>query len=423
MIACVRLPYFAAGLEQHDRPDWQALPFVLAAPPDTLSTVYASSRPAAQAGIRPGQTTTQADTLCPDLRVLPARPVYYQQVLDGLQEVLATFTAQVELERGLELRADKRRRKNLPYLPVEHVHEDQAATFYLDLGSLSEEAAPGLAHQIADGVKQAVDLRPAVGLATGKFPARAAAISLQPGDRVVVPAGQERPFLAAYPLTLLPIDGELIRQLHLLGLTTLGQIADLPVDAVVQRFGKLGQTLHLLAQGRDTSAITPCTPRLVLETTHQLETPVYDRTVLEAVLAHLIRTLTNQPVFDGQSVREFGLVLTLENGASWEDMLVLHLPASTAAQLVDAGRELLATARITTGVAALQVVLTGFRPTVARQLSLFDRSPVPQEELRRVLQGLIARYGEDCFYRGRLVNQEARLLERRYTLEKWSSSP
>jgi hypothetical protein len=72
------------------------------------------------------------------------------------------------------------------------------------------------------------------------------------------------------------------------------------------------------------------------------------------------------------------------------------------------------------GVAGVEVTLGGMAPAVARQLSLFERGPVPQERLRAVLKDLVARYGDDSFYWVTLVDPAARLPERRFRLKKVS---
>ena len=42
-----------------------------------------------------------------------------------------------------------------------------------------------------------------------------------------------------------------------MGVTTIGRLAECPVDLLVRRLGKLGQVLHTFANGRDTSPVQP----------------------------------------------------------------------------------------------------------------------------------------------------------------------
>jgi DNA polymerase IV len=100
-------------------------------------------------------------------------------------------------------------------------------------------------------IRTALNLRPAIGMATTQFVAARAAHVAGAGAAVVVPPGQEQAFLAPQPITALPIDAEVIRRLHLLGLRTLGAVAAIPRDAMAAQFGAAGFHIHCLAQGMD----------------------------------------------------------------------------------------------------------------------------------------------------------------------------
>src|SRR5690606_32454176 len=171
----------------------------------------------------------------------------------------------VEAEGPLVLRADARRRRAPYSLPPAQLDEQQAATCYADLGRLAIEDALAAAHTVHRLVAAHFELPAALGLATGRFTARVAVAALRPGEHAVVTPGEEARFLAPFPTSLLPVDGETLRQLHLLGLRTLGQLAALPSAALLERFGQQGPLMHRLACGRDTSRVARYAPPVVLE--------------------------------------------------------------------------------------------------------------------------------------------------------------
>lgn len=86
-----------------------------------------------------------------------------------------------------------------------------------------------------------------VGVADGVFTARVAARRADPV--LVVPPGGSAAFLAPWPVSVL--DDDVAELLVRLGLRTLGDVAALPRDAVLARFGAGGAQLHDLARGVD----------------------------------------------------------------------------------------------------------------------------------------------------------------------------
>ncbi len=93
-------------------------------------------------------------------------------------------------------------------------------------------------------------LNPGIGVGEGKFPALVAARSSRaPGAVRVSPDAAK--FLAPHPVDLLPVSSSTRAALHRLGFHTLGQVADMPADLALTRFGPEGWRAWNLARGRD----------------------------------------------------------------------------------------------------------------------------------------------------------------------------
>jgi DNA polymerase IV len=157
-------------------------------------------------GVCPGDSPRRVEQLCP-LAVIPsANEALYQSHRTTVRNILAQFADGVESGDWGEL--------------------------YIELSALarafpSEEVR---AFQLIQQLDQAIPLQPTLGLASSKFTARQAAqqVSAQPGRVLIVPAGGERRFLETLPLKVLPDPpAELLRRLHLFGITTLGGSAQL----------------------------------------------------------------------------------------------------------------------------------------------------------------------------------------------------
>lgn len=414
MIACVRIPCFAAGVERRADPRLEGVPLVIGQPADDPRQVYAASCEAVEAGVQPDMPLGQARALCPELFVVPAARSRYRRALDEVLETLATFSSRVEAEDGLALQADARRRRPVPYVPPGQVGDAFSALCYLDLGKLAGDETLEMAQRIHHLVRRETRLDTAIGLASGKFAARVAAASLNSGEALGVLSAQKAAFLANFPVHVLPVDGETLRQLDLLGLRTLGQVAALPAAVMLDRFGAQGRIMHRLANGRDTSPVQPYEPPPVERLVRQLDGPASDQATVEAACAALVEELVVRLQVDGKMARELALVLWLEDGATREKAVVLRQATASASHLSQAARELLASMQVSCGVAGVEIGLGGIVVGEARQLTLFDREPVAQDRLQAVVRDLIARYGEGCFHFARLVDPDARLPERRF---------
>ncbi len=334
--------------------------------------------------------------------------------LPDLLEALAQLTPFVEAEGGLELRADARPRHARYVLPRTQMDDPPAAACYLDLGVLDDEHGPDAAQQIHQIATQGGHPA-AIGLAGGKFPARAAALLSLPGHVALVPKGREAAFLAPLPAALLPVDDETLRQFDLLGLRALGQIAALPPAALADRFGGQGRILHRLASGRDTSPVRRYEPPLDEHLSRDLDPPLADRPLLARILGMLVEELAARLGAGARAAREVTLALQLADGRSLARGVTLRQPSGNTRHLARTAHELLASLSVPGPVSGIAVRLGGVAPVEARQMSLFDREPVRHEQLQALLKTLIPRYG-DCFFRAALTYPDADRPEQRFTL-------
>lgn len=414
MIACVRLPYFAAALHRRDHSGLDAVPLALVGADGRVAAVSAE---ADAAGVAPGMAPAQARALCPGAHLAPEDPLRTRRALEALLAALAAFSDFVELEDAHAPRADGRRRADPYHLPPGQLDAQDPAACCLDLGRAPRDEVYIVATELLRAVRGATALAPAQGFAAGRFPARVAAAATQPGEAALILPGLEAAFLADFPSALLPVDGETLRQLGLLGLDTLGQVAALPERALVDRFGPPGRAMHRLARGHDTSPVARYVPPRVERLTRALDGPVADRGALEALLARLCADLAARLAAGGEAARVLTLALALEDGATVTRDVALRQPAATAARLAETAAALLAGARVGSGVVGVTLALSGIAPATAQQLSLFPRDPVPAARLRATLQDLVARYGAEGFYWPRLTRPDDWLAQRRAGLE------
>jgi protein ImuB len=117
-----------------------------------------------------------------------------------------------------------------------------------------------------------------LGIADDLFTAEQAARTAPAQEWHVVPPGGSAAFLARLPLEVLETDGsqgrEVVSLLRRLGLDTLGDLADLPGDAVEQRLGRYGRTAWLRARGVDPASFSARKPPPELDLAVCFEPPL-----------------------------------------------------------------------------------------------------------------------------------------------------
>ncbi|MCB0209357.1 MAG: hypothetical protein KDJ52_08510 [Anaerolineae bacterium] len=395
MIGCVLIPYFAAAVERRSDAGLAVAPLIINQPSTVSDQVFSVSAEAARMGVTPGVRLRQAQALCPRALFLTANHTSYHQTLTELATVLATFTPKVE-----------------------PANDPLAAAVYLDLHHFTPAEQLDLADQISQTIRLQTQFTPALGLATGKFPAYIAATSIGENRALFVAPGQEQSFLAPLPVDVLPLDRELARRLPLLGLRTVGQFAKLPAGAVLNQFGTEGRHIHQLAQGLDTRPVQGVTLPLVEEIVHRFDDPIDDRLILERVLQAMAEALSERLQQIGRVCRIVECRIELEHDRHLQEQRILREPANSATRLRLHFIALLDRLEITCRVSALSIRLLDLIPEIPRQLDLFTQ-PHQIEQAKRLTESLphlVARYGAHRFYEVALAESMSHLPERRFRL-------
>ena len=208
--------------------------------------IRAANDAARQAGVEMGMGRRAAEALCPTALVLARDLAAETRRFEQVVLVLEGLIPRVEVvEPGLAL-----------------VSVEGAVLYYGGEGPLVERVEKELAK-----VARFFECRPdpglrRVGLADGPFAARWTAISAEEGPRVVEDTAA---FLSTLDISTLDKD-ELIATFRWLGVSTLGELAGLPREAVASRFGTPGLQAHRLASGEDqVLQPRPIPPHLAVE--------------------------------------------------------------------------------------------------------------------------------------------------------------
>jgi DNA polymerase IV len=215
---------FFAAVEQRDDPRLRGRPVIVGA-----WVVLAASYEAKAHGVRTAMSVARARTLCPRAIVVEPRMSAYS---DASKDVYRVFDDTAPLVEGLSI--------DEAFLDVRGVRR---------LVGTPAEVAVRLRREVRERVGLAIT----VGIARTKFLAKVASGVAKPDGLLVVPPDGELAFLHPLPVERLwGVGPATATKLHELGITTVGEVAELAEGALVALLGRAtGRKLHALAHNRD----------------------------------------------------------------------------------------------------------------------------------------------------------------------------
>jgi protein ImuB len=400
MIICVLIPRFALTTAVGDRAELLQSPVALAPEPGGAQQIGEVSLAAEAFGVHPGMRLGEALARCPRLSLVSPDPAGVADLWERLLVRLESVGAGVEPERPGLVCFDAR--------GLVRLH--------------------GGIEGVLGAARKALRLPARYGVAPSRFAAVAAATRARVRRPEIVgrrgqagggPEGREqaRAYLAPLPVALLrarPALAQLPEALERLGITTLGELADLPAAALADRFGKQGLLAHELARGGD-SALSPRPASEFLR--EALELPEAASGIqLERGLGLLIDRLLARRERRGRTLRAVVISAVLvEQGGTWREPVVFReaLADPVRMRLALAPRLALMPAPAET----LRLAVEGFGPLASDQRALLeDPAAARAARLREAIRQARAAAGPDAALRVLEVDPDSRFPERRAVL-------
>jgi DNA polymerase-4 len=326
----------------------------------------------------------RAARLCPDGAFLPVDMTKYAAVSRQVMTILAAFTPLLE-----PLSIDE---AFLDVTGTEGLHGD----------------GPAVAREIKSRIATGLSLTASVGVAANKFVAKVASDLRKPDGLVVVEPGAEADFLAPLPVSRLWGVGRVTgASLEEMGISTIGQLASLPLQYLEARFGSGGRSLQDLALGRDDRAVEPfAAPKSM----GAEETFGQDHRDVERLAA----TLREQAERVARELRDGGYAgrcVTLKlRFADFSTLTRRHTDDPTQDGLLIYRRALALLERIPLrqAVRLIGLSVSGLGPATAGQLSLLEPDPARRERLAQAMDRVTARFGEESLRPASLLRKPRR---------------
>jgi protein ImuB len=249
---CVWCPDWPVVAARRRDPELHAVPVFVRERLGARELVRAASAEARAVGVTRGMRRREAEAQCPDAVCVDADAALEARTFEIVARAIEALTPRVVLDRpGLCAFMTRG--------PSRYFGGDDA---------LGVRVREGVVAALGAGEH---DIR--VGIADGGFAARLAARRASADAPMVVAPGRSAAFCAPWPVSVLD-DPDLVSLLVRLGLPTLGDVAALPAEAVLARFGVDGRRFHDLARGLDVGPPVLVTPPPDLVEQMELDPPV-----------------------------------------------------------------------------------------------------------------------------------------------------
>jgi len=222
------LDAFFCAVEVLRDPSLEGKPIVVGGKSENRGVVAAASYPARKFGIHSAMPMIEASRRCKDLIIISSKHGMYKmysKVIMGIIRAESPIIQQVSIDEA-----------------------------YLDLSDEVDEwiQATDIARRIQLRISRDIGLSSSVGIASNKMIAKIASDFQKPKGLTVVPPGTEVQFLAPLAVKKIPgIGPKTNERLAKYGIYTIADMAVIPEDQLIQRFGKLGTAMTRWARGID----------------------------------------------------------------------------------------------------------------------------------------------------------------------------
>ncbi len=378
----VDLDAFFASVEQRDRPELRGRPVVVGVGGRSdRGVVSAASYEARRYGIHSAMPLRTAARLCRDAVFVPVDGRKYGAVSRQVMQILRRFTP-----------------------AVEQVSIDEA---FLDVaGSELLHGAPAtIARTIKSTVKSELDLTVSVGVASTKLVAKVASDLEKPDGLVVVAAGTESAFLAPLPISRLwGVGAKTAAVLSEFGVRTIGDLAAIPDDVLVRRFGRQGPLLAQRARGVDPSPVSAAEPARSVSHEHTFDVDTADVEELERTLLGLSEGVARRLRAGGVRARTVAVKVRDSSFTTITRQRTLQEPTDQTEVIFEAA---LALAR--PRFRGIRVRLLGVSAShlgSGEQMPLFDAADERRRRATAAADEIRRRFGAQAIRRARLIHAQ-----------------
>ena len=379
----VDMDAFFASVSELDYPEHIGKPLVVGA--GARGVVLSANYAARKFGIRAAMPVVQAQRMAPSAIFIPPNHDRYSEVSRRVMEIFFQFT---------------------PY--VEPLSLDEA---FLDASGSLRIFGSGreIAVAIREKIKRQEKITCSVGIASSKFIAKLASGRCKPDGILEIVNERVLTFLHPLPVTELwgvgPKTGE---ELKRLGLRTVGDIANTPVETLKRALGDAsGEALYELAWGRDFREVIVDAPEKSISAAETFLYDLQDIDDIERELLRLAERVTHRLRSRSLRARTISLKVRFSDFTNLTKSRTLNLPINGMHDVFEIARELynslhLTGSRIRLLGIGLEQLLDESGSVEQLELGARERG---WREAQDAIDRAIARFGKGAIQPARLVEE------------------
>ncbi|HXM54288.1 MAG TPA: DNA polymerase IV [Candidatus Dormibacteraeota bacterium] len=341
---------FYASVEQLHKPSLRGRPVVVGWV-GARGVVATASYEARRYGVRSAMAMSEARRRCPQAVYLVPRFEAYGAVSAVVMGMLRELSPAVEP------------------ISMDEAFVDLAAGI---ADGLDTPSVTALGTRLKAEIRARTGLTASIGAGTSKLIAKIASDSRKPDGLVVVPPGQERALLDPLPVRALwgigPASAE---RLHKAGVTTIGELAELPLERLTALFGVArGGAFHEMARGLDPRPVVADRELKSISVEDTFPTDLTGRAELIAELDGLARRVAVRLRARERSGRTISLKVRRHDFTTVARADTLSAPTDDEVVIRDVARRLLGTVEVGAGIRLLGIGVSSLSDFA--QQDLFD---------------------------------------------------
>ena len=384
IIVHVDMDAFFASVEQLLHPEWRGKPVIVGADPQGgkgRGVVSAASYEARRFGVHSAMPVSRAFRLCPQGIFVSPHGKLYQEYSRKIFAILQNFSPLIEP------------------LSIDEAFLDMTGNLHL-FGSVEE-----IGREIKRRIKAETGLTASVGIAPVKSVAKIASDFDKPDGLTVVPPQNVEAFLDALPVTRLWGVGEkTFKQLKKLGITTVHQLRQFPLEVLEQKFGKMGEHIYRMARGEDSRGVVMEEEVKSVSNERTFPTDQTDFEVIKNTVFQLAEKVGGRLRRSGLRGRTVQLKIRFQDFRTFTRSLTLSQPTYLTEEIFQAARQMLEEFDpLPAPVRLLGVGVSNLTSENGLQLSFWEAEKQKKVKMEKVMDTIQDRFGKDIIKHARAL--------------------
>ena len=309
---------FYAAVHMRDDPSLRGKPVVIGGRPESRGVVAAASYEVRKFGVHSAMPSSRARRLCPEAIFIPPDFRRYSKESEKIFAIYREITPLVQA-----------------------VSIDEA---YLDVTDCLEEwgTATAVAREIRRRVREERGLTVSVGVGPNRLIAKIASDFDKPDGLTVVPPAKVQTFLDPLPVRRLHGVGPATeRALAEIKVQTIAELRAVPVEDLIERFGKHGRILYEFSRGIDDRPVETHQERKSLGTENTYAQDLTDFAEMEAEVERMAEEVAKSLERSGLSGCTVTLKVRYEDFTTVTRSRTFSMPVGEAADIAACARDLL----------------------------------------------------------------------------------